>query len=759
MSSTLTNIQNGSSVATLDGLVNISTDSLTVNGNIITGNYLPLSGGVISGNLSINGLLQGYNANLFDPNSSIQGQFDTINTTLSTVPNLASANVFTNLNTFPSISSDWYGGTNPTNYSSWGSLNYGLKIGWNKSNGGGETCFFNSGQGGGGGFSWYNTNSSNQNLVLGMTLDSSANLTLNGTLTSPTITSLQTQINSINTSLSNVAYVNTSNTFTNTNSFVNISFSGTLNSIPSGTFGYLSGVTSSIQNQINNINTSSLLSTSNTWTNENRFNKKLSIHSANGGGQILESEFENLFFLNPLAYAQCRIMLSNSTSGYSTLFRQDGNQFLIMLTNQNDAKGNYNNLRPFYITNSTGEVHIETPFTFTSTINGFSTSVFSYIMNILTQNNTWTAVNAHNNYIQMSAGNSIYFNNPSNTQSMRIFSDGTNALQIANQGGSNVLTISQAGNMSLAGSFVQSNNLNFFYGTGAANFLNICNYSGAHYILTTGSALVLGYSCSDGNPVGTGTRCLTLNSSGLNVVGNTTINSTLTGGVGNTILTLNSSSGTRLIFTDEYGASSTGPGVYGNAGYGLTLGGAGQIKFFTSVSAPPTGYNGTPSATLSSSGLTLNSSPVNQALTYVMSSSGNGGTLSYQEFQFHQLYSLVGSIFPSTIFLNAFIKYQNTSSFMLFGDITYYTSSAGGYQTNFTFNNNTTGDTYTASQYHYFNLSSVHTSCPFSIEYSSANPNGLMTAGSYSLIISRTSLSQITDGNDRIRIMYKISNN
>jgi hypothetical protein len=162
--------------------------------------------------------------------------------------------------------------------------------------------------------------------------------------------------------------------------------------------------------------------------------------------------------------------------------------------------------------------------------------------------------------------------------------------------------------------------------------------------------------------------------------------------------------------------------------------------------------------TLSSSGLTLQNGPVNQALPYVMSSSGNGGVLSFAEFQFHQLYSLVTSIFPSTMFINAFTKNQNSSSFMLFGDFTYYVTAVGGYLTNFTFDNNTTGFSVTVSQYFFFNLSSVHTSAPFCIEFSSTNPNGLLPAGVYTLTISRTSVSQVTDGNDRVRIMYKISN-
>ena len=393
-----------------------------------------------------------------------------------------------------------------------------------------------------------------------------------------------------------------------------------------------------------------------------------------------------------------------------------------------------------------------------STINGFSSSVFSNIMNILTSSNTWSNINAHTNYIQMSSGNKIYFNNPANNQSMSLYTNSSNNLQIANQGGTTVCSIEQSGKLTIQDAFIQTNNINAFYGGGASNYLNICNYIGTHYIMTTSGALVLGYGITDGNPAGSGTRCLTLNSTGLNVVGNTTINSTLTAGVGNTILTLNNNGSNRLFFTDEYGANSVGPGMYGLAGYGLALGAAGPLKFFPSVVGPPSGYGGTPGMTLSSSGLTLQNGPVNQALPYVMSSSGNGGVLSFAEFQFHQLYSLVTSIFPSTMFINCFTKNQDSSSFMLFGDFTYYVTAVGGYQTNFTFDNNTTGFSITVSQYFFFNLSSVHTSAPFSIEFSSTNPNGLLTAGVYTLTISRTSASQVTDGNDRVRIMYKISN-
>jgi microcystin-dependent protein len=44
------------------------------------------------------------------------------------------------------------------------------------------------------------------------------------------------------------------------------------------------------------------------------------------------------------------------SGGYGTIFRQDGSDFYILNTNANDAMGNCNNLRPFYIHNATGDV-------------------------------------------------------------------------------------------------------------------------------------------------------------------------------------------------------------------------------------------------------------------------------------------------------------------------------------------------------------------------------------------------------------------
>jgi len=71
-----------------------------------------------------------------------------------------------------------YGGANPSSYTDFPN-GYGLKIGWNKSGGTGETDFYNSGQLGVGGFYWYNCNNSSQNLTQIMTLDSAGSLSVN----------------------------------------------------------------------------------------------------------------------------------------------------------------------------------------------------------------------------------------------------------------------------------------------------------------------------------------------------------------------------------------------------------------------------------------------------------------------------------------------------------------------------------------------------------------------------------------------------
>jgi hypothetical protein len=122
-------------------------------------------------------------------------------------------------------------------------------------------------------------------------------------------------------------------------------------------------------------------------------------------------------------------------------------------------------------------------FTFAGTINTFSTTVFSYIMNILTQNNNWSGTSTHTNLIQMNSGNPIYFNNPANTQSMRILTDATNNLQIANQGGTNVASISQSGLIS-SSSLTFTSTINTFSTTVFSYIMNILtqnnNWSGTN---------------------------------------------------------------------------------------------------------------------------------------------------------------------------------------------------------------------------------------------------------------------------------------
>ena len=48
------------------------------------------------------------------------------------------------------------------------------------------------------------------------------------------------------------------------------------------------------------------------------------------------------------------------TGAYSCILRNDGSYTYILLTDQNDPDGSWNNLRPISIDNATGEVHIGT---------------------------------------------------------------------------------------------------------------------------------------------------------------------------------------------------------------------------------------------------------------------------------------------------------------------------------------------------------------------------------------------------------------
>jgi microcystin-dependent protein len=71
----------------------------------------------------------------------------------------------------------------------------------------------------------------------------------------------------------------------------NITFSGTLNSVNSTTFGYISGLTSSAQTQLDN---KGGLATTNYWTNGNNFNGQLS-GGYNASGTIYGSQTEMFF--------------------------------------------------------------------------------------------------------------------------------------------------------------------------------------------------------------------------------------------------------------------------------------------------------------------------------------------------------------------------------------------------------------------------------------------------------------------------------
>ena len=139
--------------------------------------------------------------------------------------------------------------------------------------------------------------------------------------------------------------------------------------------------------------------------------------------------------------------------------------------------------------------------TFSGTINTISAATFSNIMSILSQNNTWTGYNAHNNYIQMSAGNAIYFNNSTNTQSMRIFSDASTTLQIANQSGTNVVSISQAGLLTINSISSTASNLTYNVPTSYKHNFNI-NSANTGYFDNTGLVIPTGYTVTSEHFIG-----------------------------------------------------------------------------------------------------------------------------------------------------------------------------------------------------------------------------------------------------------------
>ena len=88
----------------------------------------------------------------------------------------------------------------------------------------------------------------------------------------------------------------------------------------------------------------------NTFTNKNTFNK-----------QIVSTEVD---------------FLRSVRGDYGVMFRNDGANTYILLTNQGDQYGSYNALRPFALNNSTGKLTFSTDCTFTKTIQG--TSIGAY---------------------------------------------------------------------------------------------------------------------------------------------------------------------------------------------------------------------------------------------------------------------------------------------------------------------------------------------------------------------------------------------
>ena len=82
----------------------------------------------------------------------------------------------------------------------------------------------------------------------------------------------------------------------------------------------------------------------NTFTNKNTFNK-----------QIVSTEVD---------------FLRSVRGDYGVMFRNDGSNTYILLTNQGDQYGSYNALRPFALNNSTGKLTFSTDCTFTKTIQG-----------------------------------------------------------------------------------------------------------------------------------------------------------------------------------------------------------------------------------------------------------------------------------------------------------------------------------------------------------------------------------------------------
>jgi microcystin-dependent protein len=75
--------------------------------------------------------------------------------------------------------------------------------------------------------------------------------------------SAQTQLNNLATKLTGISYSGTTTTVANTLATATLTFSGTLNNISTTVFGYLSGVSSSIQTQLNNLSTNLATTTTN----------------------------------------------------------------------------------------------------------------------------------------------------------------------------------------------------------------------------------------------------------------------------------------------------------------------------------------------------------------------------------------------------------------------------------------------------------------------------------------------------------------
>ena len=332
---------------------------------------------------------------------------------------------------------------------------------------------------------------------------------------------VQIQLNSLSTRITNI--LSSNNVFSGTNQFGIMTFTTSLNGISNTTFNYLSGVTSNIQSQLNTLtsNISAILTNNNVFSGTNQFGTMTFTTTLNS---ITPTTFNYLSGVTSNIQSQLNTISANTSS---------------FLTNNNVFTG----------TNQFGVM------TFTTSINGISTSVFNYLSGlssniqtqlnnlstsisaILTNNNTFSGLNTFTNNLvlnghvnqTLTGSNVQYGSNALNAITTGIVNSAfgnyalaTNSTSNYNCAFGNFSSIYTTGgqNSSFGGNSLQSNTsgnynsvLGFYSGSNiTTGSFNTCLGANTNIPATSNMSTAVGYgaSCSTSNQVVLGTSTETV---------------------------------------------------------------------------------------------------------------------------------------------------------------------------------------------------------------------------------------------------------